>query len=126
MRKITTICDVRCNVEYALEGMISQKDDYTLEQIDALIAKCEEKYNNIYNEYCSGNLGINGRMNARKLRSLIDRKTLLEYTKHILVVTKSKSTKSVDKNLDVENVCVRILQKVDKIGYRDYLLKKSR
>lgn len=122
MNKRITIVEVIERVEYALERMNSLKEDYTLIDVESMLEECEEKVEEMYNEFCSQG----GWMTSRKLKFLMERRDFLVYTKHILQVTKAKSTKQVDDNVDVQTLSVRVLQKLDKIAYKDYLLRKNR
>ena len=92
-----TIHEVRENIEYVLERIQNQSENYTLDKITKSLEKVEEKYNKAYADYCvSKNC-----LNARKAKSLATRKKLLFYTKLIMEATCSSCIKDLNE-IDID------------------------
>ena len=65
MKRCLTIYEVRSNVEYTLERMKNQKKAYTYKEIDSIYKKYQQKYIELYNNYCNSSTLVN----LRKVRS---------------------------------------------------------
>lgn len=123
MRVYLLLEEVKQYVEGALVYLNEQKRNYTYEEIVALESRAQEKYSTLYKKkaFKSSITALEG----RRITSLHSKYIILNYLKTIMETLDVSNTSEI-KNIDIDDLSLKIFEKTDKLGYSKYLESKNK
>ncbi len=123
MRVYLLLEEVKQYVEGALAYLNEQKRNYTYEEIVALESRAQEKYSTLYKKkaFKSSITALEG----RRITSLHSKYIILNYLKTIMETLDVSNTSEI-KNIDIDDLSLKIFEKTDKLGYSKYLESKNK
>lgn len=123
MRVYLLLEEVKQYVEGALAYLNEQKRNYTYEEIVVLESRAQEKYSTLYKKkaFKSSITALEG----RRITSLHSKYIILNYLKTIMETLDVSNTSEI-KNIDIDDLSLKIFEKTDKLGYSKYLESKNK
>ena len=122
MRTYLLLNEVKGFVEVALDSLSKQKRDYSYEEIVELEEKTGKKYHACYQKKVF-KPGAN--LEGRKITSYYRNYITANYLKVIMEVTGAKNTSEIDKDIDIDDLSLKVLEATDKLGYQEHLKRKN-
>lgn len=123
MRVYLLLEEVKQYVEGALAYLNEQKRNYTYEEIVVLESRAQEKYSTLYKKkaFKSSITALEG----RRITLLHSKYIILNYLKTIMETLDVSNTSEI-KNIDIDDLSLKIFEKTDKLGYSKYLESKNK
>lgn len=125
MRNYLLLSEVKDFVKNALESLENQTKEYSYEEIVELERKAAEKYNALYKKKAFSSHSYKA-LEGKKIRALHYKYITLNYLKNIMEVLKLDSTSKIDRDMDIDELSLKVLEKTDRLGYSKYLENKNK
>lgn len=123
VRTYLLLDEVKQYVEGAIDSLNNQKKHYSYEEVVALESKAQKKYSALYKKKAFRPSAFS--LEGRRITSLHSKYIILNYLKIIMETLGVDNTEEI-KDVDLDDLSLKIFEKTDTLGYSKYIESKNK